>query len=132
MPQVISQNDFLNCLFDINPNGDPNMAFESLNIIMGKDEKTIDGRLVTFELICKAYKAYCDLWDAKWEGTEARFIPKAEEKKGVWQFLNMGMYKQKFENPKTGRDEYLFGGAKISLLTEQLKNFLSNESERPF
>lgn len=121
---VISQDDFFKCLFDINPDGDPHMAFESLNLVLGQEDTTMEGTPITFKLICDSYKTYCDLWDAKWEGTESRFIPKNESKKTIWEFLNLKMYKRKFENAKTGRDDYFFGSTKIASLNEQLKEFL--------
>jgi len=129
MYQAVNQEDFLNCYFEINPdsNCDSTMAFNALNTVLTNDEVTIDGKPVTFKLICDTYKIYCDLWDAQYEGTEAKFIPKPSSpngKKNPNDFLQQELYKRKYENPRTGRDDYLFGGAKIDSLNEQLKTFL--------
>lgn len=116
---------FLNNLFRINPQGDPEAILIYLN------EKFISKEVISFtynkiidqEFILRKYKEYSDYWDSTSGSRDPKFRKSGDTKLHIDQFMHKKMYEQSFKQIETSRDRYLFGNMTMEYLREKLDMF---------
>lgn len=121
---MVSQNDVINCFYNIHPDGDIGRVVSAINLILSSNETTPWGEPVTFELLCTQYKKYIEAWKHEWSGRDNKYMKDANRKKIPIDFLNAEMYKQLFIIEKQSRDHFFFGKMSMEEFDEAHKQFL--------
>ncbi|MGM0532765.1 MAG: hypothetical protein ACQER7_15565 [Bacteroidota bacterium] len=94
-------------LWPVNPTGDYEKAFTSLEFVLGwiKDQ---DGNELTFDFVLRRFKEYNEYIDSRNMGREKQFYTK---KKNLFEYLEERMFLQDFKASDKNQylDYYLYG-----------------------
>jgi hypothetical protein len=125
---LLTQDEFQQDLFAINPDGDPTLTYQRL-IFQIENVKCVDGTPVTYELVKQKYTDYIKLWTYRYgrkekEGFLSTKDPESH-KKTLYDFLGAKLYEQIFQIPKNNieREEYLFGNTNRKDLYDAVDEF---------